>query len=94
MAKERKPKQKKPKITYIDDGRTIADMSALGGIGSKRSAPTRPDQKNAPRLLRGRHSTLREQADTFLSAMRMMFLPMLVAIAIITLAFLVMWFLL
>lgn len=94
MAKEKKPKQKKPKVTYIDDGRTIADMSAVGGARSKRPASPRADKKDAPRLLRGRHSTFREQADTFLSAMRMMFLPMLVVIAIITLAFLVLWFLL
>ena len=89
----KKEKTKKEKITYIDDGSTIADMSALGG--KKKSSEARYGKNTgAPRLLPGRHSTLKEQAQTYFDAVRMMFLPMLVVIGILTLAFLILWFLL
>ena len=91
-----KDKKKKEKITYVDDGRTIADMSAVGG-GKNRHTGKKDDpkaQKSAPRLLPGGHSTMKEQAETFFGAMRMMFLPMLVVIGILCLAFLIVWFLL
>ena len=73
-----KEKKKKEKITYIDDGRTIADMSSVGG-GKKRS-------NNTP--LRPRASA-KEQWQTYWSAVKMMFLPMLVVIGILCVTFLV-----
>ena len=85
--------KKKEKVTYVDDGRTIADMSALDGR-RKPSERKDPKRQAAPHLLPGRHSTLKEQAQTYFAAVRMMFLPMLVVIGILTLAFLVLWFLL
>lgn len=92
MSKENK-KKKKEKITYIDDGSSVADMSALGR-GRKTSSESDKKSARSPRLLPGRHSTMKEQAQTYFAAMRMMFLPMLVVIGILTLAFLILWFLL
>ena len=89
----KKDKKEKEKITYIDDGSTVADMSAFGR--KKKSPETRGGKNaNAPRLLPDRHSTLKEQAQTYFDAVRMMFLPMLVVIGILTVAFLILWFLL
>ena len=87
----KKNKKKKEKITYVDDGHTIADMSASGRGAS---ADKRHGHTVSPRLLPGRHSTMKEQAQTYFAAVRMMFFPMLVVIGILTLAFLVLWFLL
>lgn len=75
-----KNKKKKEKITYIDDGRTVADMSGVSGGRKKRSA--------APR------ASAREQFRTYLAAVKMMLVPMFVTIGIICVAFLVMWLLL
>ena len=75
-----KKKKKKEKITYIDDGRTIADMSGLSG-GRKHSSPP-------PR------ASLKEQWRTYVAAVKMMIVPMFVTIGIICAAFLVMWLLL
>ena len=61
-------KKKKQKITYIDDGSSVADMSGVGG--GKRKAP------NSPRP----HATFKEQWQTYTDAVKMMFLPMLAVI--------------
>ncbi len=66
-------KKKKEKITYIDDGRTIADMSSVGG--TKRGG--------------GARGSLKEQKATFFKAMRMMFVPMLIVMGFITIAYLI-----
>ena len=62
-------KQKKEKIVYIDDGRTIADMSNVSG-GFR--MPERP--KYTP------PAPLKQQLSTYWNAMKMMFLPMLAVI--------------
>ena len=56
-------KKKKEKITYIDDGRTIADMSGVQSGASKyfRNVPS--------------YSTGKEKWTTFFDAFRMMLLP-------------------
>ncbi|MBR2343737.1 MAG: hypothetical protein IKA64_05730 [Clostridia bacterium] len=77
MSKDKK--QKKPKTVYIDDGRTIADMSALGGKPKAQS--------------RGSFSK-KSPWTTYKEAVRMMFIPMLVTIGIICLAFLIMYLML
>ena len=59
-------KKKKEKITYIDDGRTIADMS--GVTGNRKFSST------------GTTSSPKEIWSTYWSAVRMMFKPMLVVI--------------
>lgn len=62
-------KKKKEKITYIDDGRTIADMSGVtGGMRLNDSSPYRPRPK------------AKEIWKTYWSAVKMMFTPMLVVI--------------
>lgn len=72
-------KKKKEKITYIDDGRTLADMSALGGgIGSSGSRP---------------RSGWKDIWNTYWSAVKMMFVPMLVVVGAIVVIYLVMTFL-
>ena len=74
-----KNKNNKKKTVYIDDGRTIADMSALGG----------------PRLSStGKKGTLKDQFNTYKNAVKMMFVPMLVTLGIITVAYLIMYILL
>ena len=62
-------KQKKEKIIYIDDGRTIADMSNVSG-GFRN--PQRP--KYVP------PASLGQQLKTFWNAMKMMFGPMMVVV--------------
>ena len=76
MADKRK-KEKKPKVKYIDDGRTIADMSNVGysyyNKGSSRS------------------SSAKEKWKTYWEAVKMMFIPMLVVIGIICVAYLLLF---
>ena len=67
-------KQKKPKITYIDDGRTIADVSCF-------------TEKKAKNTRSG--SSFKEIWQTYWDATRMMFLPMLVMIGFLTVLFLI-----
>ncbi len=79
----KKKKDKKEKITYVDDGRTISDMSGVKGgfsFGGKKD-------RQAP-------ITGETPWQTYTRAVRQMFLPMLVVIGIIALAFLLMYFLL
>ena len=66
-------KRKKEKITYIDDGRTIADMSGISG----RMHWTK----------RGTTSSPKEIWNTYWTAVRMMFKPMLVVIGFLTVIF-------
>ena len=75
MSKDKK-KKKKEKVTYVDDGRTLYDMSALGG---------------ANRGLRLGKSTLKDQAKTYFAAVRQMFIPMLVTIGAISVVFGILW---
>ena len=80
---EKKQKKKKEKITYIDDGRTIADMSGTsGGLFSSKGRKDRPK----PTV-----SANQTPWQTYCNAVRMMFKPMLVVLGIITLAFLLMY---
>lgn len=66
-------KQKKEKITYIDDGRTIADMSGIsGGMHWTKQGTT---------------SSPKEIWNTYWTAVKMMFRPMLVVIGFLTVIF-------
>ena len=80
MSKKGKNKKKKEKVRYIDDGRTIADMSGVGGM--------RYGGGYKPR------ASLREQKNTFFAAQRKMFLPMLAVIGLLTAIFLIAYILL
>ena len=79
MSKKGKNKKKKAKVVYIDDGRTIADMSGVGGMRYGGSKP---------------RASLREQKNTFFAAQRRMFLPMLAVIGLLTAIFLIAYLLL
>lgn len=68
-------KQKKEKITYIDDGRTIADMSGL---------PPR-----AQWAKKGTTSSFGDIWSTYWNATKMMFKPTLIAIGFLIVAFLI-----
>ena len=80
-----KGKKKKEKVVYVDDGSTIADMSAIGGRSSEKKRADRNQQYRAP---------LKDQFKTFTDAQRAMLLPMLVTLGIIALAFLIVYILL
>ena len=64
---EKKEKKKKEKVVYVDDGRTIADMSNVKGGGASKLFSDTPS-----------YSTGKEKWTTFFDAFRMMLLPTLV----------------
>jgi hypothetical protein len=72
----RKNKTKKEKIRYIDDGRTIADMSSVSAGRNRWGS--------------GTVSTFGDIWRTYWGAVRMMLLPTLVAVGILSVAFLIM----
>lgn len=73
-------KRKKEKITYIDDGRTIADMSEVKG-GMRLSMPSRLKYRPSPRV--------KDILRTYFGAVRMMLLPTLVVVGFIAVVFLI-----
>lgn len=75
---DKEKKKKKDKVTYIDDGRTIADMSGFGFGGYA-------NNNNRSR------SSARDKWRTYWEAVKMMFVPMLVALGIISVAFLLLY---
>ena len=64
----------------MDDGSTVADMSGLEK-SNKKQYSARP------------RASAREQWNTYVQSVKMMFLPMLVTIGIICVVFLILWFL-
>lgn len=70
-----KKKPKKEKITYIDDGRTIADMSEL--------------QSGTKWTKRGTTSSVKDILKTYWSATKMMFKPTLIAVGLLLAVFLI-----
>ena len=73
-------KKKKEKIIYIDDGRTIADMSGVTGGFSHYS---RPKWQPSPRF--------KDVWNTYWTAVKMMIRPMLVVIGGIGLIYLILY---
>ena len=71
--------RKKDKVTYIDDGRTLADMSVLPGSRLGRRNPSAP------------RPTFKEVWATYWGAVRMMFLPMLAFIGGICLLYIILY---
>ena len=70
--------RKKEKITYVDDGRTIADMSGVKrGFTIPERDPYRP------------RASLKEQWQTYWAAVKLMFRPMLVVVGGIGLIYLI-----
>ncbi len=75
-------KKKKEKIVYYDDGSTIADMSGVSK-GRKTQQPKQPTY-----IENKRQSTFGDKWRTYWSSVKMMFIPMLVVLLILTLLFL------
>ena len=73
-----KDKKKKQKTRYVDDGRTIVDMSGVGGRSG----------------YGGRKGTPKEQLRTYFAAVKTMFFPMLATIGAICVAFLILYLIL
>ena len=69
-------KEKKEKTVYIDDGRTIADMSGVSG-----GLPEWTKQ--------GTNSSVKDILRTYFSAVRMMLLPTLAIVGLLLVAFLI-----
>lgn len=94
MAK--REKKKREKVVWIDDGRTIADMSNLPTRGlSKSLSDARPKKEMSESEKQFYRSSpkWREYAATYFAAVKMMILPMLVTIGILSLAFLILYLL-
>ncbi len=69
-------KEKKEKTVYIDDGRTIADMSGVSG--------------GLPEWTKyGTTSSVKDILRTYFGAMRMMLLPTLAIVGLLLVAFLI-----
>lgn len=71
-------KSKKDKVVYVDDGRSLADMSAF------RKEPPKNTQS---------HGTAKDRWNTYWAAVRMMFGPMLVVIVALCILYMITWFL-
>ena len=72
--------KKKEKITYIDDGRTIADMSGVkGGFRLPDRDPYRP------------RASMKEQWETYKNAVKMMITPMLTVVVGICIVYMLVW---
>lgn len=74
-------KKKKEKITYVDDGRTVADMSRVSG-----------GMRLSHRRYGGTRSSAKEIWKTYLGAVKMMFVPMLVVICAIIILYMILSF--
>ena len=81
-------KKKKKQVKYVDDGRTIVDMSGVSGVRPLGGTPG--TGKGAPRRTR-EGNTLKDQAKTYFSAVKKMFIPMLITMAAISVIFLLLY---
>ena len=72
-------KKKKEKIIYVDDGRTVADMSNVSGTRLSRDAWRT-------------NSTGKEKGQTYLDAVKRMFGPMMAVICGICIIYMILYF--
>ena len=89
-------KNKKKKVKYYDDGRTLVDMSPLYGKKSTSSDSDEPEYRGDPSLFgsyRAGH-TPKDWAKTYLQTVKLMIVPMLVTMGVISAAFLILWIIL
>ena len=89
-----KDKKKKQKTIYIDDGSTIADMSGVSRpsfFGNFDNIRRESKVAGAKRAHRVKGMT---RFETYKNAVRMMLVPMLVTVGILTLAYLLIYILL
>lgn len=73
-------KKKKEKIRYVDDGRTVADMSGLSSGPRLSGSAYRPRPK------------AKEVIKTYFDAVKMMLTPMLVVICALAIIYMVLYF--
>lgn len=101
MSKENKNKKKKKKTVYIDDGSTIIDMSGVSDARprafgshpvSKKDYGSGKNQKNGGEIYTG--NKFKDSMHTYFRTVKMMIVPMLITIGIISAAFLILWILL
>ena len=76
--KKKKKKAPKEKIIYYDDGSTVADMSNVRAPGERKK-----EKNSAPR------STARDKWNTYWAVVKKMVLPMLIALAVISVVFII-----
>ncbi len=81
--KNKPKKQKKEKITYIDDNRTISDMSGVKGGLFSSSRKKKKDSVIPP--------LNQSPWQTYWGAVRMMLLPMFVVLGLIAVVFLLLY---
>ena len=79
---KKKKKTSKEKVVYYDDGSTVADMSNVTAPGERRR-----DKNPPPR------ATAKEKWSTYWSAVKKMVGPMLIVLTIITVGFIILYFL-
>ena len=82
-------KKKKEKIIYYDDGMTISDMSSVNRKGQP-SPPKKKKEQPSMHSVDPRFSN-KSKWQTYWAAVRMMLVPTLVVLGIITLFFLCMY---
>ena len=92
-------KKKKKKVVYYDDGRTIADMSGLYGKDDGDSSDSNYRGSYSSRPSQGLSfqrpgSGIKDQIRTYFNTVKLMLLPMLVTLGIISVTFLILWILL
>ena len=92
--------KKKKKVKYYDDGRTLADMSGLYGKKNSDAAGEsdggEPEYRGNPSLFgsyRAGH-TPKDWAKTYFQTVKLMIVPMLVTMGVISAAFLILWIIL
>ncbi len=90
MGKGNKPRKKREKITYVDDGSTVADMSGTRPAPPPRRPAPRPGKRSKP------EPTTRygKAKQTYFDAVRAMIGPMLITIGGITVVFALVWLIL
>ena len=74
-------KKKKEKVIWYDDNSTISDMSNVGRGGERKNKNSTPSQPK-------RYSTAKEKWATYWSAVKMMFVPMCIALTVILILYL------
>ncbi len=70
-------KKKKNEVTYYDDGSTISDMSSVGRFNERN--PERRLNRQPKRI-----STGKEKWETYISTVKLMVLPMLGVLLVLT----------
>ena len=82
-----KSKKKKEKVIWYDDNSTISDMSNVGRNGRK---PQTPSTQNPSNLRTVRPvATFKDKWNTYWHTVKLMILPMLVALVIIAILYLI-----